>query len=312
MKKLYKEFFEMFAARFNSEEPTMGSASLPSLRRFMTDEDIFENDDMWLYHTKDQGTPKVPNVYFTDNFAFKVLGEPTDKNDKLFKRKYGQYEWVRITMENMRRNKGYCNGEIYWMWSDCWPSAMGWTFVDYYCQPKASFYSFKKAAAPILLSITKKDENYNLYLISDEKAGVTGELTLYTLSQSGVKEISKEVISAPPMVSTVVKSVSKSTLGENEVMLAELNVDGKIYRTFYREGNLPIIPCDEVKITKQTENTITLTAKKYLHAVELEGEYVFDDNYFSMLPGESKTLTFKKARLHQNDSITLTAYTLKF
>lgn len=308
----YKEFFEMFTSRFDSEEPTMGATTLPSLRRFMTDEDIFERDEMWLYHTKDLGTPEVPNVFFADNFAFKVLGDPTDKKDKFFKRKYGQYEWVRITMENFRRNKGYSNGEIYWMWNDCWPSAMGWTFVDYYCQPKASYYSFKRAAAPILLSMTKKGESYDIYLISDEKCGVSGELVLSVLSKSGIKELSRQEVTAPAAVATIIKSVSRSVLGEGEVLLAELKADGKSYRTFYREGKLPIVSTDAVKITAQTENSITVTADSYLHAVEFEGEYVFEDNYFSMLPGETKTVAFKKAREHQNDDITLTAYTVKF
>lgn len=307
----YKEFFEMFTSRFDSEEPTMGASTLPSLRRFMTDEDIFENDEMWLYHTKDLWTPEVPNVYFTDNFAFKVLGTPTDKMDKFFKRKYGQYEWVRITMENFRRNKGYSNGEIYWMWNDCWPSAMGWTFVDYYCQPKASYYSFKRAAAPILLSMTKKDDNYDIYVISDEKHGVSGELTLYVFGKSGMKEIGKEVISAPAMVSTVVKSVSRSVLGKGEFMVVELKADGTTYRTFYREGKLPIVPCNGITITERTENSITVTADSYIHAVEFEGEYVFEDNYFSMLPGESRKITFKKAREFTNDEINLTAYTIE-
>lgn len=117
----------------------MGAISLPSLRRFMTDDDIFNSDDMWLFHTKDQGTPEVPNIHFTGKFARKVLGEFKNGEDKVFKLKYAQYEWVRITMENLRRNKGYTNGEIYWMWNDCWPAAIGWAFVDYYCQPKASY-----------------------------------------------------------------------------------------------------------------------------------------------------------------------------
>ena len=307
----YKDFFETFTSRFVSEEPTLGAISIPSLRRFMTDDDIFSTDDMWLFHTKDQGTPEVPNVHFAGNFAHKVLGEFKNGKDKVFKLKYAQYEWVRITMENIRRNKGYCNGEIYWMWNDCWPAAIGWAFVDYYCQPKASYYSFKRAAAPIVLSMTKNGENYDIYVTTDELKDVSGELTLYVLGKSGVKELEKSVVSAKGAVATVVKSVAKTVIGDGEVIIAELNAEGKKYRTFYREGNLPIIPCDGVKITDKTENSITVTADRYVHTVELEGEYVFDDSYFSLLPNESRTITFKKAREHQNDDITLTAYTVE-
>lgn len=308
----YKEFFSStFTSRFVSEEPTLGTSGLSSLRRFMTDEEIFKTDDMWLYHTKDNGTPEVPLFAFANNFAYKVLGEFADDNDRFFKRKYCQYEWVRITLENLRRNKGYCNGEIYWMWNDCWPAAMGWSFVDYYCQPKASFYSFKRAAAPVLLSVTKKSDAYDVYLISDNHSDISGELTLYTLNKSGVKKIDCTTILAKGDAATVIKSVAKTTLNQGEVLIAELNAEGQNYRTFYREGSLPIVPCDSVKITEQTANSITVTADSYIHAVEFEGEYVFEDNYFSLLPGESRTISFKKARMHDNDDITLTAYTIK-
>ena len=197
------------------------------------------------------------------------------------------------------------------MWNDCWPSAMGWTFVDYYCLPKASYYSFKRATAPILLSMTKNGENYDTYVVSDEKRGASGELTIYAFGKSGMREISKNIISAPAMVSTVVKSFSRSVIGEGEFIVAELKADGKTYRTFYREGKLPIVPTNGAKITEQTENSITVTADSYIHAVEFEGEYIFEDNYFSMLPGESRKITFRKAREHQNDNIAFTAYTIE-
>ncbi len=309
----YKEYFSStFTSRFVSEEPTLGASSLPSLRRFMSEDDIFNSDDMWLFHTKDLGTPEVPNIKFAANFAFKVLGEFKDSDDKVFKLKYGQYEWVRITLENLRRNKGYCNGEIYWMWNDCWPAAIGWAFVDYYCQPKASFYSFKRAAAPVLLSMTKNEDNYDIYVVSDEPNNISGSLTLYALSKSGLKKLETTEISAKGAISNIVKSVARSVIGEGEMLIAELNADGKIYRTFYREGILPIAPTNAVKITEQTANSITVTADSYVHAVELEGEYVFEDSYFSLLPGESRTITFKKAREHQKDDITLVAYTIEF
>lgn len=308
----YKEFFEIMLSRFVSEEPTLGASSLPSLRRFMTDDDIFNSDDMWLFHTKDQGTPEVPNINFAGNFARKVLGEFKDSVDKVFKLKYAQYEWVRITMENLRRNKGYCNGEIYWMWNDCWPAAIGWAFVDYYCLPKTSFYSFKRAAAPVLLSATKKGENYDIYITSDEAKDVSGELTLYILNSSGIKEHSTTVITGKGAVATVVKSVPVSIMGAGDVLIAEFKAEGKAYRTFYREGNLPIAPTEGVAVTNQTEDSITITASSYVHAVELEGEYVFDDNYFSMLPGETRKISFKKARIHDSDEIALTAYSIEF
>jgi len=110
----------------------------------------------------------------------------------------------------------------------------------------------------------------------------------------------------------VVKEVNTSVLDEGEVLIAELNADGECYRTFFREGNLPIVPTDAVKILRKTDHSITLTAESYVHAVELEGEYIFNDNYFSLMPGETREISFRKTKLHQSDEINLTAYTVKF
>ena len=44
----------------------------------------------------------------------------------------------------------------------------------------------------------------------------------------------------------------------------------------------------------RSENEITIKANAYLQAVELEGDYTFSDNYFTMLEGEIKTVRFEK------------------
>ena len=44
----YKEHFSQYLARFIAEEPTTGAVSLPSLKKFMTEADIFESADRTL------------------------------------------------------------------------------------------------------------------------------------------------------------------------------------------------------------------------------------------------------------------------
>ena len=111
----YKDEFKKYRARFIAEEPQMGAVSLPSLRRFMSENDIFNDDAMWRYHTKDN-----PGLGFTlfdclSNVAEKILGSFTDPADKLFKLQYIQYEWIRTTLEQARRNAFFCSGIIFWM-----------------------------------------------------------------------------------------------------------------------------------------------------------------------------------------------------
>lgn len=102
-----------------------------------------------------------------------------------------------------------------------------------------------------------------------------------------------------------------SAVPEEALFICNLTSDGKLVdRAFYKSGTLPMVPADCISVVSKTENSITVTADKYVHAVELEGEFVFEDNYFSLLPGESRTVMFRRSFDAQSDSIEVSGYTV--
>ena len=141
----YEDYFDIYLSRFDSEEPVMGAPSLSSLRRFMTDEEIFGKDiTMWRYHTRNNPRGEFLNYdlfQYHKIFAEKLLGPFRNIYDRLLKLQYIQYELVRKTMELYRRNKWFSAGIIYWMFNDEWP-ASGWSLIDYFGVPKAGYYAF--------------------------------------------------------------------------------------------------------------------------------------------------------------------------
>ena len=102
----------------------------------------------------------------------------------------------------------------------------------------------------------------------------------------------------------------KSNLKEGEIFILEItDKDGAKDRTSYKSGNLEVIPCD-VTVTDKTDEYIEVTAKKYIHAVEIEGEMIFDDNYFSLLPNETRRVYYKKMNNTANE-ISVRGYTIE-
>lgn len=306
----YKEHFSALLARFIAEEPTLGAISLPSLKKFMTQRDILDSEDMWNYHMK--GNPDLPFTLFDllQNFSKKVLGDFTDGADRYFKLKYIQFEWVRITMENIRRNCGFINGLIYWMWNDCWPASAGWAFVDYYCLPKASFYAFKRCASKLLASIHKSDQ-YDIYLCNDSLQEKQVTISLSYISSGQRFPIAEQMVSISAQTSETVYRLPLSVLPEGAILVCDASFAEGQDRAFYKEGLLPLIPCAAPQITGRTENSITLSAASYIHAVELEGEFVFADNYFSLVPGESRTVYFRPAENAQSTELSVAGYTIQ-
>ncbi len=306
----YKEFFSSLLARFIAEEPTLGAVSLPSLRRFMTDDDIFNSDSMWKYHTKDNPCLAFTLFDLLQTFAGKVLGDFKNGADRFFKLKYNQFEWIRVSMENIRRNRGFINGIVYWMWNDCWPASSGWAFVDYYCLPKASFYSFKRCAKQVIASISKADD-YEVYLCNDglEERCVT--LNLSFIKNGNETQITSDKVCVSAAKSEKVYSLPLSAVPDDAILICNVTDGRLIDRAFYKHGALPLIPTDAVNILSQDECSITVTADRYVHAVELEGEYIFDDNYFSLLPYEQRTITFRSSSTAKSTALTVIGYTVE-
>jgi len=295
----YRKIFERYLSRFCAEEPIMGMPSESTLLRFMTAEDIYGADEsMMRFHTKNNPAEAFREFQIYDyipTIAEKVLGKAACPEDRLTKLQYIQYEWIRMTMEIYRRNKWFSSGMIYWMLNDCWP-ANGWAIIDYYARPKAAWYGFRRAAQPVIASVDCKDGTYQVYVCSDGHEPRSGKVRLFIQPfdrEDPVCERGAE-FSIGGNESAVVLSAALPAAKEGELLIAEIQGDTFFDRTFFFEkrpqdcsfpGDLPIV--EEV-----TDHSVTLRAERYIHAVSLDGEMLFDDNFFSMLPGERKTVQF--------------------
>ena len=306
----YKEFFAQFTSRFVSEEPTFGAICRESMLEFMTKDDITGNDEKILKHHS-KTNPALPVHIYDDIMAFteRVLGDFTDGEDRYFKSKYIQCEWVRITQELVLRNLGYSNGIIYWMFNDCWPASLGWAFVDYYLRRKASYYAFKRLSADAVGSVDAYGKTLTVSNTSD--SGVTASVSVRALDMKrGFTEVARLDECAIMMpYSTESFDVSGLITSDDILLVIDVDTDEGTYRSYYKKGKLNIKRNDGFEIISIDEKSVRIRANTYLQAVELEGDYNFSDNYFVMLRGEEKTVTFEKFSDKAN-GLTLKSYTL--
>ena len=305
----YKDEYKNYLARFIAEEPSMGAVSINSLRRMMDERDIYETEDMWLYHT--QSNPALQRELFEYEklFAEKVLGSFRDGEDRLFKLQYIQYEWVRLSFELARRNLWFNSGLLYWMLADCWPAASGWALIDYYGMPKASYYSFRRCAKAVVGSIDRENGGYCAYITND---GVTGQSLAVSIKKLNYQS-GKITRCVEQQVQVEAQSIARicvdCALSQNEILVCDLQNGDIQDRCFYKEGDLELIKTEALQVTEKTETSVTVEATGYVHAVALEGDCVFDDSYFSLLPGERRTVSFTLME-GKEPEITCAGYTL--
>jgi len=125
-----------------------------------------------------------------------------------------------------------------------------------------------------------------------------------------VTKLEETTAKVPAAASAVVHTLPLGDLPADAVLLCDALCGETKDRAFYKNGRLPMAPC-HVTVKEQTGATVTVTADAYVHAVELEGEFVFEDNYFSLLPGETRTISFRKIKDAGSDALTVTGYTIE-
>ncbi len=302
----YKENLNGMLARFIVEEPIYGTPQKSTLLRFMTEADLRDESEKILRtHCKSNPELDFELFDFGRTFADKIFGGFHNLEDKLFKYEYLQYEWIRVVFENCRRNIGYNDGIIFWMLNDCWPASMGWSIIDYYNLPKAGWYSFKRCAKRVIGSIVKENEKLILYISSDGASG-DAEIVCHTLEKTCFYKTSVS-LSGYGSVRLELPFEEKT-----DFAICDICFEGEIDRCFYKDGILPLKQIDAIQIIAQTESFIKIRATDYIHAVYLEGDYIFTDNYFSMLLGEERTIFYQKAVGDaQSSALSVNAFTIE-
>ncbi len=307
----YKEELKKYCARFIAEEPCFGAIEKTSLSKFMTDEDIYGDDDyMWKYHSKtNPGLGRELFDHMTD-FASKILSPFTDNEDRYFKLRYLQCEWIRVSLERARRNKFFCSGNIFWMLNDCWPAASGWAIIDYYCKPKAAFYAFRRCAAPVIVTVDLDDGKYTVSVCNDGKETKLS-LRWHAVNPDGnIMFTSDDIdIVSKENVTDKFLTFDESDVPEGCFVVAEISDRfGIVDRAFFKKGALGIYRTDDrLETVSEDSSSITVKAKAYIHALSLSGR-IFDDNYFSMMPGETRKIAFVKDEF--DTDIEVVAYTI--
>ena len=292
----YRDFFNSQLCRFNVEQPAIGMPFVSSLRKFLTEEDIFGDDtSMSEFHTKNNPGLGDTTIYqYADILSRKIFGDFTDGEDRVRKMQMLQCEWARLSMELYRRNKWYSSGIVFWMYNDCWPAANGWSFVDYYANPKPAYYTFKRCAKPVIASVLLESGALNVFVCNDSlsPASGLGSVYVYDFKKDAVLCEKTFSYSVDANTSRCVMNADASDFerffGADTVVLCETDHD----RCFlipkrYRDLDLTYGAVRVVEIGKET---VTVCADEFTPFAIVDVPYELEENCFLMKKGETRTV----------------------
>ncbi len=268
----YREYFDRYLDRFTAEQPAIGMPFVSSLRKFLTDEDIFGDDTtVSEYHTKNNpGLGSITLYGYVDRLTRGIFGDYRDGADRVKKMQLLHCEWIRLSMELFRRHAWYASGILYWMWNDCWPAANGWSLVDYYAAPKPGYYAFMRSAAPVIASIVPHEEGRTLVYVSvNSPTEAVGRLRLYRYNLvTGVEDCDREIyLRQKGNSASVVLDVPAIPMTTETVLLADVHTESGFDRAFtlppmHNYGDMALSLADgETVVVAQDGEGITLEAR---------------------------------------------------
>ena len=304
--------FSEFARRVPRFMTEYGFQSFPlpqSFERFLAPADWDLQASAFKVHQKHPRGNQLIQSYMQGEYA-----PPADFTALTYLSQVQQAQGMRQAFEAHRKAMPFCMGTLYWQLNDTWPAA-SWSGIDYYGQWKALHYQAKRSFAPQLLVFSALEEGtLALQLVSDSREAHAATLELQLLDFSGTvlwqqqqplqtpALSSTRVWQGQPPVATPSRAVLQARLvAADQQLLAEqlwyfvppLAQDLKAVTPalqWQRQG-------EQLQLTLSSDWVIRQLWLSVTQAEEPDRVWNFSDNFFDLLPGQSRTVTLDVAGL---------------
>jgi beta-mannosidase len=306
--------YEKKVGRFHSEYGFQAMPAIESIDRFITSDQKFKGSPMLEAHQKHPRGTALIESYMQRDFPV-----PDSLEAYVYVSQLLQAFGITKAIEAHRRNMPVTMGTLYWQLNDCWP-VTSWSSIDYYGKWKALHFSLKDAYAPIMISVKKEQESYNVYVVNDKNETITARLEIDLKTTDGrILRSFTEPVKINPGSSTVVKSLTAKELLaavapetvflHHRLMIRNEKIAEKLFyfvspKDLQLEKEIPQIQIQQTD--KEVEiflSSHSLIKNLMLSCNDVDGN--FEDNFFDLIPGENRKVIF-----HPSDSFS--ADELKF
>jgi beta-mannosidase len=221
---------------------------------------------------------------------------PLNNEDYVYMSQLLQAYGMRKGFEAQRRAKPYNMGTLYWQLNDCWP-VVSWSSIDYLGNWKALHYEIKKVFKNLLISSTINQNVLKTYIVNDNLESFKGELHLKIIDFNGDEIwVDSKQVSVPENSSTLFYNLPLPNIDSAKTVLIATFNNEKAYTYFVKPKDLRLENVDITKkIIKSDDGfTIELSSSTLQKDVFLYSDDTgrFKDNYFDLLPNETKEVKF--------------------
>lgn len=292
------ESFDPLNARFITESGVMGPPSAEAFARFLGGREHYEADDEIYEHHRNT----FERYAVRDGIYKHYTGER-----KLSFEEYCLYgglfqgHMLSYASDHMRLMEE-CGGTLFWCFNDGF-GEVGFSLMDHERNPKPAYYFLKRAYDRHRVILRRSGDRIEVWCGNDSAEEKQICLTCGYVSFEGICGETKEITAVLPAFSPEILLGTFAAAGDDHTgvfyakdktgSVATLRVDD--FRNLSVPEDAGLSVTDAEKNGKSI--SFTVTAAKFAHAVHfgLPASYVFSDQYFDLLPGESRRIVLKDA-----------------
>jgi hypothetical protein len=197
-----------------------------------------------------------------------------------------------------------CNGYLIWKLNTAWPQIYC-ALIDYYLEPGQTYYSVRRAYAPIHISVDLEDHVY-IWGTNDTSEDFYGKacIEIFDLDREAILE--RRIIPAGLSAGDSLILKNLDDLGQftrtSVIHAVLLDLGDKVidedFQYIKPERKLTF-PEAKITLEKTGEKMIRITTDRFARCVELSGDWQgdnfgwhFEDNYFDLMPGQSRYISY--------------------
>ncbi len=303
---------------FNTEAGPSGEQIPPveSMRKMMPASDLWPMSPSWDIRLHKAFYPEARKALYSR------YGKPAGLEEYSMKSQVLQYEATRAMFEAFAGNKYKSSGIIYWMYNSSWPS-MYWQLYDYFFAPNGAFYGTKKACEPLHVQYSYDDNSFRVVNSTyKDFSGLKISANLYNQNMDIKYSVFADVsVKSDESVKVITPDWFKNSGDVFFLKLVLSDNDGKeISSNFYWLSSKGDENADFTSLNKLPEVELNFSVSsvkqengKYSAIVEIENPSAslafsvnpkiikndskdlvlpvfWEDNYFSLLPKEKRSV----------------------
>lgn len=295
------EIYNEKVPRFASEYGFQGMPSIEAVKAmFAGNADLNLENPVIKAHEKNARGFEIIRKYMERDYVV-----PKDFVKYNYVSQLLQARGMKIAIEAHRRAKPYNMGTLYWQLNDCWP-VISWSSIDYLDNWKALHYQVKRSFENQAILIEEKDGNLNFFAVNDGLE-MFEEVLLEIQAVDFTGNILKKFLVASKRKN--LEDILSFDTVKSDNLILDLDKNKIFLKVFLKNNNKKIItenvrffakPKDlkltqpTIKIKKISEREIEISTDVLAKDVYLMGETHFSDNFFDLLPGETKRIKMSK------------------